>query len=429
MKYLRLFVVFAIVIFQLSTVNAQTLKPRPDAFPPVAESKDAKVVQMATSVEQMSSWNRYPTYETYVAMMQGWANQYPSLCRLDTIGFSVNGRLILCMAIKGEPLARKSTRPEFFYSSTMHGDEVTGFVMMLRLIDTLLSGYGSNEQYTELVNSVDIYINPLSNPDGTYRGGNSTVRNAVRYNANNVDLNRNYPDPFGTEPLNAQQIENTAMINYLSNHQFLLSANIHGGAEVMNYPWDSYTTSQNPHPYRDWWIDVCRRFVDTCRLFSRSYMHDVNNQGYVAGGDWYVISNGRQDYVNYYHDCREVTMEISSFKTVSSDQLPSYWQYLQHSLINYIGEIFTFYTPDDPDDPVGIENVSVHQPSLQIFPNPTMNRAFLKESMPIESVMYNAMGAEVLRVPAGQKVMDLSSLPAGIYLVRCGTATTKIIKQ
>ena len=425
MKYIKYILVVSLLGVHFPVLFAQPLKPRPDAFPPVAENYGAKAVQMAATVEEMSGWDRYPTYETYVAMMQGWAEQYPTLCRLDTIGTSVNGRLILCMIIKGEE-SSQSQRPEFFYSSTMHGDEVTGYVMMLRLIDTLLSGYGSNQQYTDLINSVDIYINPLANPDGTYRRGNSTVQGSVRYNANNVDLNRNYPDPFGTAPLNPQQQENTAMIDYFTNHHFRLSANLHGGSEVMNYPWDSFTSRQRPHPDRDWWIEVSRRFVDTSRMYSRSCFRDVTTEGYIEGGDWYVISNGRQDYVNYYHDCREMTMEISSVKTLSSDQLPAYWRFLQHSFVNYIGEIFTFYTPDDP---VGIDAVGSKAITMQVFPNPAGDRAFLREPMPMESVLYDMKGMEVQRIPAGQKLIDLTTLPSGLYLLRCGTATTKLIRQ
>lgn len=406
---------------------SQPLKPRPDAFPPVPENNDAKAIQMATTIAEMADWDRYPTYGTYVAMMNRWVEQYPSICRLDTIGTSVNGRLILCMVIKGENAIENN--PEFFYSSTMHGDEVTGYVMMLHLIDTLLSGYGSNQQYTDLIDSVDIYINPLSNPDGTYFRGDNTVSGSIRYNANFVDLNRNYPDPFGTAPLDSEQPENTAMIAYFTNHHFLLSANLHGGSEVMNYPWDSFTSSQRPHPNREWWMEVCKRFVDTCRMYSRSCFRDVNSEGYIAGGDWYVISNGRQDYVNYYHNCLEMTMEVSSVKTLSSDKLPSYWRFLQNSFVNYIKEILSI----TPDDPVAIHDVDAqtmgNDCNLALYPNPAGDRVFLREPMPMESVLYNAYGAEVLRLPAHQKVLDISSLPTGLYILRCGINSTKFIKR
>ena len=324
-----------------SMATAQ-LKPRPDAFPPVEEKNGSKEVSMATTPAEMANWDRYPTYGTYIEMMQQWANTYPTLCRLDTIGTSIRGRLILSMELTANPT--DTTLPEFFYSSTIHGDEVTGYVMMLRLIDTLLRGYGNNPQYTSLMNNTLICINPLANPDGTYRSGNNSLNRASRSNADGYDLNRNYPNPFGTskEPL---QPENRAMIAYFDRHNFKLSANLHGGAEVMNYPWDSFTSTQSPHPDRAWWQAVCQRFVDTSRTYNASHFIDTYSCGYTAGGDWYIITGGRQDYVNYYYDCHELTMEISTDKTLSGNQLPTYWNFLQHSLVNYIAEIHTLVPP------------------------------------------------------------------------------------
>ncbi len=338
-------VIIAFVTLTLCGIAAaqpKPLKPRPDAFPPVEETKSAKSVEMATTPAEMADWDRYPTYSTYVTMMQQWATNYPSLCRLDTIGTSVQGRLILSMELTANPT--DTTLPEFFYSSTIHGDEVTGYVMMLRLIDTLLRGYGNNPQYTSLTNTTLICINPLANPDGTYIRSNNNISRASRYNANGVDLNRNYPDPFAAAKEQLQP-ENAAMISYFDRHNFRLSANLHGGAEVMNYPWDSFTSTQNPHPESAWWQDVCRRFVDTSRTYNPNHFYDTYACGYTAGGDWYVIDGGRQDYFNYYYNCLELTMELSTDKTLSTSQLPTYWNFLQHSLVNYIAEIHALVPP------------------------------------------------------------------------------------
>ena len=207
-----------IALFLLSAVAVMAQKPRPDAFPPVPDTLSPKAITMATTLEEMDTWDKYPTYEVYMAMMQRFVDSFPDLCHVDTIGTSVQGRLILSLAITGSDL-NDMYRPEFFYSSTMHGDEVTGFYLMLRLCDTLLRSYGTSQEITSLLDRTRICINPLSNPDGTYRGGNNTVARAMRYNANYVDLNRNYPDPFGTDPLEPLQPENEAMINYVSAFQ------------------------------------------------------------------------------------------------------------------------------------------------------------------------------------------------------------------
>lgn len=394
-------------------------KPRPDAFPPAPDTLAPKALTMATTLEEMYQWNRYPTYNVYIDMMRDFADRYPELCHLDTIGLSIEGRLILSLAITGSSLT-DVYRPEFLYSSTMHGDEITGFYLMLRLCDTLLRSYGTSPEITSLLNTTRIYINPLSNPDGTYHGGDSTVAGAWRYNSDMVDLNRNYPDPFGTPPLDSLQPENQAMIAYVEGHNFLLSANLHGGSEVMNYPWDSFTSASNPHPASDWWQAVCKRFVDTARVYSNSHFRDVTTSGYIAGGDWYVIDGGRQDYVNYYHNCLEMTMEISTRKTLSSDRLPEYWQFLAPSFINYIDEIHNL-----PDN-IGISTLETER--IAVFPNPATDRVTvtgLPEGSLIE--LYDASGRLILITHHSSFI--ISNLPSGLYLLRTAKGTAKILKQ
>ena len=414
-----------LTLFLLQSVTCQAqLKPRPDAFPPVDEEYAPKAIQMASTVAEMASWDRYPTYSTYLAMMQQWATEFPTLCHVDTIGTSVQGRLILSMYIAPQT-DDDLYRPEFFYSSTIHGDEVTGYVMMLRLIDTLLHGYGSNPQYTNLINRTRISINPLANPDGTYRRNNNTVQGSMRYNANYVDLNRNYPNPFGTTKEALQQ-ENAAMIDYVSAHNFRLSANLHGGSEVMNYPWDSFTSLQNPHPDADWWRDVCRRFVDTSRTYNTNHFNDVNNQGYIAGGDWYVIYGGRQDYMNYYHNCLELTMEISTQKTLSSERLPEYWNFMQHSLVNYIEEIHSL------PGTTGIEPTSQPSNRPTVYPNPVSHSAIISDLTEGQEVtLSDIAGRQLQRFTVGSEPyhLNVDALPSGIYLLRSGGVTTKLVKQ
>lgn len=389
----------ALALCGIAAAQSRPLKQRPDAFPPKEECSDSKAVNMATTPAQMANWDRYPTYDTYVAMMQQWATDYPTLCRLDTIGSSINGRLILSMELTDNP--SDTSLPEFFYSSTIHGDEVTGYVMMLRLIDTLLKGYGDNPQYTALMNTTLICINPLANPDGTYRRNNDDITRASRYNAKGYDLNRNYPNPFSVAKEGLQP-ENIAMISYFDRHNFSLSANLHGGAEVMNYPWDSFTSAQNPHPDNAWWQDVCRRFVDTSRTYDANHFNDTYSCGYTAGGDWYVITGGRQDYFNYYYNCRELTMEISSDKTISSDLLPTYWNFLQHSLVNYIAEIHSLTPP-----PHVAINRTEPSDNIRIYSH---NGCISVENTTLPVHIYDIMGHEV--GPCTPR--------PGIYLVRVG---------
>jgi len=218
----------------------------------------------------------------------------------------------------------------------MHGDETTGFILSLRLIYYLLNNFGTNDAITYLLNNAEIWICPNENPDGTYTNNNSTVSGATRSNANGVDLNRNYPNPV-SNPGNTQP-ETQAMINFVDTMGFVMSANMHGGIELVNFPFDSWTSANpaNRHADHNWWYFVSREYADTAQYFSPpGYMTAMDN-GVTHGGDWYIVYGSRQDYLTYYARGREVTLELSNTKLLPASQLPAHWNYNYRSLLNYI---------------------------------------------------------------------------------------------
>ncbi len=299
----------------------------------IAPSKLIKPT-MAQTQSSMAEWNVYPTYEIYDSLMNQFALDYPTICQLTSIGQSVQGRELYFVRIS-DNVTIEENEPEVMYSSSMHGDEISGYVTMLRFIDYLLSNYGSDAQVTNMVDNMEIWINPSANPDGTYASGNNTVFGATRGNANGYDLNRNFPDPEdGPHPDgNSWQAETVAMMNFFAQHRFIISANFHGGAEVANYSWDTWG---NRHPDDLWFIDICRKYADTAQAYSPSgYFNDLDD-GITNGYDWYPIFGGRQDYVIYFHGGREITIELSAIKLVSESSLPLYWNYNRVALLNYL---------------------------------------------------------------------------------------------
>ena len=287
-----------------------------------------------------TAWDYYPTYSAYVALMQQFESTYPSLCNLDTIGTSVDGRLLLVLKIS-DNVNTDEDEPEFFYTSTMHGDETAGYVLMLHLIDYLLINYGIDTRVTNMVNNIEIYINPLANPDGTYAGGNTTVSGATRSNANGRDLNRNFPVPngnIGDDGTFTQEVETQDMITFSEEHDIVLSANYHGGAELLNYPWD-YTTTN--HADKSWWIYVSEEYADTAHTNSPSgYLDDsppgADSPGVIEGATWYSVDGSRQDQMQYFAHCREVTIELSTTKNPAASTLEPYWNYNYRSFLNYM---------------------------------------------------------------------------------------------
>ena len=296
----------------------------------ILEKAVSKSVISAVNVSEALNWDKYPTYLQYDSIMQSFSKIYPSLCRLDTIGTSVNGKLVLALKITASS-ASNETKPEVFYTSTMHGDETGGFILMLHLADYLLRNYGVDNRVTNLLDNLAIWINPLANPDGTYGQGN-TISSPTRYNANGYDLNRNFPDP--KTPNTVRQKETLDMIRFLRNHKFVLSANFHAGSEVVNYPWDKWLSIL--HADDSWFNSISRSYADTAHVYGGpAYMNFLDN-GVSRGAAWYIIYGGRQDFVTWELHGREVTIELDDQYVTPEAQLNLLWQNNWHSLLGYL---------------------------------------------------------------------------------------------
>ena len=275
-------------------------------------------------------WDSYLSYGEYETMMQQFATDHPDRCTYIELGTLASGRKLMGARLNN---GQTDGKPHFLYTSTMHGDEVTGMILMLRLIDEFCTS--NDPRILNILDNVDLFIFPCTNPDGTYHGGNNTVYGATRENGNHVDLNRHFPDfDDGPHPDGASYYQDECqwMMDLAQEHLFTMSANYHGGAEVMNYPWDTY---QPLHPDDAWWQLVCHEYANLTHEVSNSYMTDYNN-GITNGYAWYTITGSRQDYMNYYGQCREVTIECSNSKTPNASQLPNFWNINHNSMLTYI---------------------------------------------------------------------------------------------
>lgn len=293
---------------------------------------DTKTAGMASSLAEAMEWNHYPSYTQYDSIMHVLADLYPEMCRLDTIGTSINGRIIYAIKIS-DNVMEDEDEPKVFLSAAIHGDELCGFVLLMRLAEMLASQGSSDELVSRINQGLEVWINPLANPDGMYPSGDDIVY-PVRTNANSVDLNRNFPDPE-VNPGETIQKENVEMIAFLKKHHFALSVSFHSGAEVVNYPWDRW---RRLHPDNEWFHDISRSYADTVHLHSSPDYMTFLDDGITNGAVWYVINGGRQDYVTWSLEGREVTIEIDDNKSTPADSLEVRWENNYRSFLRYINE-------------------------------------------------------------------------------------------
>ena len=326
---------------QLASLRAAGYSWR--VLPSTHKAADATMCPPGWEDDTDRSWSCYPSYDQYTAIMHRFASDHPTLCRIVDLGAgnnTVRPHRLWAVVISDNPDTDEA-EPEVLLTSTMHGDETTGYVLMLRLIDHLLMGHGADAEITALVDETEIWINPLANPDGTYRGGDDTVANAIREytttsgEKSGVDPNRNFPDfEDGDHPDGfAWWPETEAMMALAESKTFVLSANFHGGVEVVNYPWD---TVPRRHPDDLWFQTLARDWADLAQTDSPGgYMTDFDN-GITNGHAWYEIHGGRQDFMTFFRGGREVTIELSTVHLLPADELDDLWQWNHRALLDFI---------------------------------------------------------------------------------------------
>ncbi|XP_072180694.1 carboxypeptidase M-like [Diadema setosum] len=235
----------------------------------------------------------------------------------------------------------------------MHGDETVGREMLLHFADFLLLNYGQDIEVTQFLDTTRLHILVSMNPDGFEEATPRNCRSFTggRTNSNNFDLNRNFPDYFEENPY-TRQPETLAIMQWLEENQFVLSANLHGGALVANYAYDNTypenkvnkSSVYSPSP-----DDDIFRFLATMYSYNHRTMHipsenSCGNEGQFEdgitnGADWYLVAGGMQDYNYMFAGCMEITLELGCCKYPDASELRMYWEDNRDALMEYIKQV------------------------------------------------------------------------------------------
>ncbi|XP_075219466.1 carboxypeptidase D svr [Lycorma delicatula] len=291
---------------------------------------------------------RHHNYTEMKTFLHDIAEEYPDITHLYSIGRSVKGRDLYVIIISDNPTVHEPGEPEFKYVANMHGNEVVGREMLLLLTSYLCQHYGSDPVITEMINNTRIHIMPSLNPDGyeiAIQGDDDGYTG--RANANNKDLNRNFPDQY-IKINQVPQPETKAVMEWLKQYPFVLSANLHGGALVSNYPYDDNEAMKsgeiNTSPDNDVFVLLAKTYADAHPTMHQGLPcpkepNESFSHGIVNGAKWYVVSGGMQDYNYIYTNCFELTIEMGCYKFPFESDLPKYWKENREPLLKYIQQV------------------------------------------------------------------------------------------
>ncbi|MCD6097768.1 carboxypeptidase regulatory-like domain-containing protein [bacterium] len=261
----------------------------------------------------------YPEYSEIRDTLHSFAESYPELCRLDSIGPTQEGRWMYIMRITDNPDIQED-EPEFRYSSTMHGDEPVSVPFCIEFIKMLLTGYGTDPDITEFVNEIDLWVMPLYNPDG-YEHTPSWQRTL----SNGIDPNRNFPVPdgsMGEDGTYTVYQETQAFMDFCNERYFVASANFHTGALIVNRLWDHTSTIPDEEPL------LFHMAIHYSRYNSPMYTNPNPDSafGTTNGYRWYEVDGSLQDWVYWQRSDIDFTIELSNTKAPPVSSLDGLWE-------------------------------------------------------------------------------------------------------
>lgn len=148
------FLVAASLLTMVSWAQPEMMPRRVQvALPQAPQAPQASCAMWDGSSRADYEWDAYPTYEAYETMMHQFADEHPDRCTYMELGTLASGRkLMFCRLNNGHP----DGKPKFLYTSTMHGDELTGMMLMLRLLDELCTS--DDPRIFNLIDNLDISI-------------------------------------------------------------------------------------------------------------------------------------------------------------------------------------------------------------------------------------------------------------------------------
>ncbi|MGQ9708497.1 MAG: M14 family zinc carboxypeptidase [bacterium] len=253
-----------------------------------------------------ASDGRYLTYTEFCDTMTVIAQNNPSICKLETLGFSYNNNLLLAMKVSDNPEVHEN-EPAVHFEGAIHGDEKISWAITFELLKYLVSRYGSDTFVTRLVDTREIYLLPMFNPDGYIA--------SRRYNGNSVDLNRNWGWMWGNE-LNQgarpfSEPENRAVLAHIWRHPFVTFVSYHAGKTFISYPWSYCYSYQNTIPE-----------LNLIQFLSARYAY-WTHYTYGQGSDTMYLINGSTKDFDYGYGMMGWSIETHLVKTPPASEIDS----------------------------------------------------------------------------------------------------------
>ena len=193
----------------------------------------------------------YHSYATLTLDLSEWADDYPEIVNLFSIGKTELGREIWMLQISDWGIETKpdgTAKDVAYIDGGHHGNEHLGTELAFLVAEYYIEGWINDEQEViDVLTNTELHILIMLNADGNDFD--------TRWNVNQVDLNRNYDHYWNTCPTTqpgssafseSETLANSIYMNDVVPHADLYIT-MHTGVWIMLYPWGKW-----PDQPSDW---------------------------------------------------------------------------------------------------------------------------------------------------------------------------------
>lgn len=313
-----------------------------------------KAMQLSQRTATMSVYHSFDEPELGIKdRLYKVAADYPELVQMESIGTSYQGRPLLALKLTANPdckggkgkgkhkgHGKHGKKARVLFLATHHAREWVATQTAMRLIDYLVENYGSFQRVTDLLNTVEVWIIPVANPDGyEYTFTHERLwRKNLRDNdgdgeiteADGVDLNRNFDAHWGLDeegssgnmydmtyrgPAPDSEPETQAVTKFVKKKKFKYVISYHTYGDLILYPlsWQVKTASFDDP------IFVAQAGTDE----NPAIWDSVLDQGYDpgVGADLYITNGDFTDWCYETAGIASHTVEV----TFGYDEADNYY--------------------------------------------------------------------------------------------------------
>ncbi|XP_037623423.1 carboxypeptidase A4 [Sebastes umbrosus] len=228
------------------------------------DEEKAEMVENQMKERSTRSFNfgAYHRLETIYSWMDTLVAQYPKLVTKQEIGKSYENRPMYVLKFS----TGGNKRPAIWIDTGIHSREWVSQATGVWTANKIATGYGTDASLTSLLNTMDIYMLLLTNPDGyAYTHSNDRMWRKTRSrnsgsSCRGVDPNRNWDAGFGGPgasrnpcsesyhgPSAHSEIEVKNVVNLIKSHgNFKSFISVHAYSQLLMYP-HGYSCRDVPH--------------------------------------------------------------------------------------------------------------------------------------------------------------------------------------